>query len=105
MSYRIIRLSEDYGMAIIVSPEDAEPWVSGNMYWLLNDNIPECADAFKEVSDRTALGYFSGIADGMGFSTIPDIVFEEISDVEMWIQVKRNEFYASRSQAIDEELE
>jgi hypothetical protein len=95
MSYRIIRLSGDYGMAIIASPENAGPVDLSNRFWLINDNKPEF-ETFKEVELNAVLGYFSGHADGMGFSELPDIIFEEIKDAEKWVLKNKIKFYEIR---------
>jgi hypothetical protein len=95
MSYRIIRLSEDCGVVIIVSPANAEVWAEDNKYWLMNHNIKKF-ETFKEVNSDAALGYFGGIADGLGWGPIPDITFEEIKDAEKWVLESKTKFYEKR---------
>jgi hypothetical protein len=95
VAYNIIRLSEDCGVAIIVSPEDAIAWHKDNKYWLMNHNNKEF-ETFKEVNSDTVLGYFSGIADGLGWHPIPNIAFEEIKDAEKWVLEHKRKFYEDR---------
>lgn len=85
MSYRVIRVSEDYRVVVVVTPENADPGNENATYFVHNDyTAQENEEFWSEISADGTLAYFSGHADGMGWAEMPKKPFEALSDVEGW---------------------
>lgn len=96
MTFRVIRASSDYGVVIVVSPEDADPEDAQNpeyRYYEHNECKQELNDpVFQEVSWTCAIQYFGGIADGLGFGKFPKEPFNSLKELEEWMkEVQRQE--------------
>lgn len=91
--YRIIRVAEDYGLIIAVSPADATPQSETAQYyryatWKIEPD--QDAERFHAVSRNTAQGYFSGHADGLGFGVVPDQTFPSLDAVLKYCQWEKS---------------
>jgi hypothetical protein len=85
--FRIIRAGIGFSLVILVSPEDAGPDnPDAKLYryatWEIEGNA---AGAFHEISIPNALGYFSGIADGLGFEKLPKEPFISIEEALSYV--------------------
>ena len=101
--YRVIRVAEDYGV-VVVALSGEEPWQSDAKYFLHNSNLPPTTNFFEEVGERRAMGYFSGIADGLGRGDLPGKVFQELEAIEQWAKEKREEWDRCRLECYCQEL-
>lgn len=87
MSFRVIRVSEDYGVVVVVSPEDAGPDTPHASFWVHNDNTQEESEKFFAAASKAeVLGYFSGHADGLGWGNRPAEQFESLTAIEEWAE-------------------
>ncbi len=81
--FHVIRVSSSYKMVVVCCSERQEPRPEdpSNTYFIYNNLTDE---DFEESSYRGVLGYFSGIADGMGFGELPKEPFSSLDDVRRW---------------------
>lgn len=84
--FSVIRVSDDYGMVIVVTPEDTDPQNPKDARFYLHHDIKwkEGEPFFREASFREVLGFFSGHADGMGWGNHPEQPFDTLDAVEKW---------------------
>ena len=82
MTFRVIRVSSSYDVVLVVSPEDADP-KDENAQFFSRNLFVDCED-FKPISRVSALCYFAGIADSMGYGEIPKNYFNSIEEVKEW---------------------
>ena len=81
--YKIIRCGLGFDPVIVVTPAEAGPDPPGAKFhrlasWPIGDHKP---NVFNEISRETALGYFSGHADGMGFEEFPREPFSTLDEL------------------------
>jgi hypothetical protein len=86
--FRIIRAGRDYGVVVVVTPEDATPESTDARFferkdWKAGDNP---VDTFYEISWKSMLCAFSGHADHWGFAEIPKEAFASLEEVNAWIE-------------------
>lgn len=87
MAFQVIRASKDYEVIVvdeIIIQKDEAGSVridTTGKYYVYNRNIGQ---NFVCVPKKEALSYFSGIADGIGFSDVPLKAFETLAEVELW---------------------
>ena len=88
-TFRIIRLAEDYGVAVVVTPAETDPKNQADLasakFYLHNDCI-EQKEFFEEISCSGAISYFGGIADGLGFGEKPDRDFSSLAEAQAWLE-------------------
>ncbi|MDD5043459.1 MAG: hypothetical protein PHD51_02185 [Patescibacteria group bacterium] len=87
-TFRVISASSSYGVVVVVSPEDAKPGDKEAKFFLRNLNVG--IKDFEPVTEDVALGYFSGIADGLGRGKKPANHFNSLKEVAEWAD-KANE--------------
>lgn len=94
MAFQVIRCGDNCCLVIAVYPAGATPeTLDAKFYryanWQINDHDP---NMFNEISRATALGYFSGHADGLGWHQRPDYEFESLAGIVDWIkgEISRN---------------
>lgn len=93
MSYRVIRVSEDYRVVVVVTPENAKFEDDGAIYYLHKETVEGNSEEFwGEISARGTLAYFSGHADGMGWREMPEGSFESLSDIEKWVTEQEHRY-------------
>lgn len=90
--FRVIRCGTNFDLVIAVTPEDAHPHDSNvRCYrfatWRIDNHEP---NQFNEITAHDALGYFGGIADGLGFEQPPTDLFETLNDVLNYIKTHKN---------------
>lgn len=96
--YKIIRLGLGFDPVIVITPADATLNTPHVRYYRLallpigNDQ----PDVFNEIDEETAMRYFSGQADGMGFEALPEFSFPTLADAEAYVEEKRNEWIRNR---------
>lgn len=87
MSYRVIRVSEDYRVIVVVTPENANPGDESATYYDHNENSESGSEEFwNSTTKRGAMIYFSGIADGIEWGERPDEPFKSLDDIEKWVK-------------------
>ena len=98
-TFRFIRIGNDYDPVIAVSPENSTIKSEGtNFYRFSSWNIEDCPiNEFHEISKATALSYFSGHADGLGFMSPPDTIFTSIQEMTEYVNEKRSNSYNEAS--------
>lgn len=93
MSYCVIRVSEDYRVVVVVTPENAKFEDDGAIYYLHKETVEGKSEEFwGEISARGTLAYFSGHADGMGWRERPEESFESLSDIEKWVTEQEHRY-------------
>lgn len=93
--YRIIRAAKYFETVIVVSPPDATPDTQNTKFYrYVSAPVHDCP--FSEIDKETAMRYFSGQADGMGFEMLPKEPFLSLDDVLWYINEKRSELYKKR---------
>lgn len=102
--YRIIRVGYEYSLVIVTDqPEDSEHSKSDRYWryatWRIHGHRPHI---IHEITRKTALSYFSGMADGVGFESIPKQSFNDLGEVLAFINDKQAN---SQSTVTDEDLE
>ena len=89
--FKIIRLGTGFDPVIVVSPPMSSPGTDAKFYRLASWQIgTEKAGEFHEITQDCALGYFSGIADGIGYEIPPDKSFESLESVLTFITKERD---------------
>lgn len=84
-TFRVIRVTSDCSCMVVASPEHTTLSSKNGNFYLHNLYIQERGGAFFITTARTgALAYFSGIADGMGWTVPPDRVFTSLAAIEKW---------------------
>lgn len=96
--YKMIRCGADFCLVIVVTPYDTTPQTADARFYRYADWIIETGKEgergqFIEVDQRTALGYFGGIADGIGFEVPPDTDFPDLETALGFIREKREAAY------------
>ena len=96
--FRMIRCGSGFDPVIVVSPPEANTDTPGAKFyrcasWEIGDHQP---DVFNEISPDMALGYFSGIADGIGFEALPADIFPSLGVALQYVIKKRNEWGRKR---------
>lgn len=98
--FKIIRCGEGYDPVIVVSPPEAgvTPNMPGVKYyryasWGIGGRQ---SGVFSEIGCNEALGYFSGMADGIGFEAVPSDVFPSLEATFQYVMKKRNEWGRKR---------
>ena len=91
--FRMIRCGSGFDPVIMVSSPDAGSYTPGAKYyrrasWQIDG---QQRGVFNEISRDEAIGYFSGIADGIGFETLPKDIFETLEAALQYIEKKQNE--------------
>jgi hypothetical protein len=99
MAYKVIRVSEDYGVVVVACGEEAaveNPDSPELTFFEHNDHVERSAvPFFAEVTRNRAIQYFSGIADGLGWGDeMPRTHFASLEEVEAWAR-KKAEAWAS----------
>jgi len=79
--YKMIRCGTGFNLVIMVSPPDATIDTKDARYFrFATHRIDDCdADIFSEISQDVAVGYFGGIADGIGFAPVPAETFPTLT--------------------------
>lgn len=82
MSYRVIRVSSDGGVVLLVMPFDAVPWAPGNRYFLRDPQTASEADSmsFEEVDENVAREYCTN----MDREGAPEQPFANVDEVSHW---------------------
>ncbi|MBI3631868.1 MAG: hypothetical protein HY225_00250 [Candidatus Vogelbacteria bacterium] len=91
--YTIIRCGARYCCVILVTPANAGPDTQDAKYyrfadWEIGDHK---SGVFNEITRNTALGYFSGMADGLGFEDCPRDPFPTLDVALKFVTEKRDE--------------
>ena len=91
--FKIIRCGFGYGLVIVVSPPDADVRTPGAKFyrfadWQIYEHEPW---VFNEISADVALGYFSGIADGLGFEIVTTDTFPSLEATLEYVKKKNEE--------------
>ncbi len=92
MAFKVIRVSGDCQVVILVTPPEAGPDDPDKTLYEHNgyrDRDDE-GDFFTEISTESAVTYFSGIADGMGRGETPE-PFDTLEAAEEWTRGKQQE--------------
>ena len=102
MSFRVIRVSEDYQVVVVVTPHNASLFASapgggqvisppeGTVFYEHNPlRQPADAPFFTEISLDNALIYSSGHADGLGWGKRPQEAFTSLDEVERWTRQRQ----------------
>ena len=86
MSYRVIRISPDKEIVLLVMPFDATPWSAGCRFFLRDPQVVSEAEAldFQEVGEDVARKY----CDNMGRDGLPEQPFTDFDDVRRWLSQK-----------------
>ncbi len=103
--YKIIRASEDWYCVIVMveieqeSSQDKKYLLynrrTGNYFRMNIGELEKLTDegnleaVFEEISEETARGYFSHIADGLGFGILPTEGFKSLGEV--WEHIRENQ--------------
>jgi hypothetical protein len=87
----MIRVGTAYSLVIAVTPGNATPETeSAKFYryatWDIHDHK---AGVFNEISRGSAIGYFGGIADGIGFEIPPKRTFKSKVEMLKFIRTER----------------
>lgn len=88
--YKMIRCSGDYGVAILVSPHDALPEMLEVKFYRIDTSRKIVK--IDEISRNVAVGYFGGIADGLGWGELAVEPFETLEDARDYIVKQANEW-------------
>ena len=88
--YKIIRSGTGFALVILVSPPDATPEMPDAKYyryasWQIGGDKPF---VFNEIHQDCALGYFGGIADGIGFESPPEEIFPSLDSALDFVKEK-----------------
>ena len=91
--FKMIRCGRFFDPVIMVTPSDAQPNTSGAKYFRyasrrMGNNPP---NVFCEIDAQTALSYFSGHADGMGFEIPLERTFNTLEEAVQFIQEQSEE--------------
>ena len=89
--YKMIRCGSGFEVVILVSPPDADWDTPDAKFYLWQWRLGRLLDdftEFTEISKETALGYFSGMADGLGFESPPDDIFSTLDDALRYVKEK-----------------
>jgi len=78
---KLVRISEDYGIAIAKS---------GDQYFIFKNGRLN-----KALTEQEAIGYSSGVADGMGFAGCPPYDFADTKAIEHWLISRAHEYAKS----------
>lgn len=94
MSYRIIRVSADRSIALVVMPFDAPPWSEGCRFFLRDPQFVSEVEAFdfKKVEKNVAREY----CEKMDRETAPEEHFSSLEEVSHWLSQKPSA-HASRA--------
>ena len=103
--FKIIRCGAGFDPVIMVSPSDATPDTPDiKCYrcasWKIGDHEP---DVFNEISKNSAISYFSGIADGIGYEKPPNNTFPSLEVALSFVLAKRDEYYKKHQQELDDQ--
>lgn len=105
MSFRVIRVSSDYRLVILVSPEDAGPEDKCENF-IYNTVVYEKKEIiFEKCTKMTAACYLGGQADGLGFGEAPDVPFESLQEAVDWTKRKREQCDKELLQQAESSLE
>lgn len=90
--YRVIRAGTEYGLMIAVSPADATPDSTNAKFyrfatWGIGDHK---ANQFNEITSKTAITYFGGIAEGVGYEKPPEMPFPTLDAILEWRKTMLN---------------
>ncbi len=91
--FKMIRCGSGFDPVIMVSPPEANPDTPDAKYyrcasWQIGNHQP---GVFNEISRGTAISYFSGIADGIGFEKPPADTFPTLDAALQYITKKLEE--------------
>ncbi len=91
--FKMIRCGKCFDFVIMVTPSDARPDTPEAKYfryasWQIGSSPP---NVFREIDAQTALSYFSGHADGMGFEIPPERTFGTLEEAVQFIQEQSEE--------------
>lgn len=84
--FYIIRASSDFEIVIVVKLKNIKGCEPAQHY--LSDARAKDG-GFKEITMAEAEGYFSGMADGMGFGKLPSKGFRSLKNLKAWINGAR----------------
>lgn len=92
--FKVIRCGTGFGLVIAVTPADATPDTEGAKFYRYAswDIGKHKAKVFNEISKLGAMGYFGGIADGIGFEKEhPAQVFTSLESLHRFVRSKHEE--------------
>jgi len=89
--FRMIRCGYTFNTVIMVSPPEAGPDTPDAKFyryaaWQIGDHKP---GVFNEINYNTAITYFSGIADGIGFEPLPEDTFPSLEAALQYVNERR----------------
>lgn len=107
--FKMIRCGRFFDLVIMVTPPDAQPDTQGAKYfryasWQIGNNPP---NVFCEIDAQTAMSYFTGHADGMGFEIPPERTFKTLEEAVRFIQdqTRKDETHVGEENAeVDEQV-
>lgn len=107
--FKMIRCGKCFDFVIMVTPSDARPDTPEAKYfryasWQIGSNPP---NIFCEIDAQTAMSYFSGHADGLGFEIPPQRTFSTLEEAVRFIQeqARKDEAHIGEENAsVDEQL-
>jgi hypothetical protein len=85
----MIRCGKNFDPVIMVTPSDAQPDTPEGKYFRYEPTRwvgGKPPNVFCEIDADTAMSYFSGHADGMGFEIPPERTFETLEEAVKFIQ-------------------
>lgn len=87
----MIRCGSEYRTVILVTPADAGPDDDGAKFYRYSwDGVRgQEPETFQEISRNSAIRYFSGIADGLGFANKPSSTFPNLDVAGRWIRQRQ----------------
>ena len=91
MSFRVIRVSSNYRLVVLVSPEDAGPEDECEIFVHNNVACKQKKVVFKKSTRRIAICYFSGQADGLGFGEMPNAPFGSLREAADWTKERQEQ--------------
>lgn len=95
MPYEVIRVSCGCEVVVVELNEGGK-----KRYFHIDDYK---TNGFEEITKDEAEGFFSHLADGMGFGEIPDRTFNSLEKILEWKREKQREWAKTRTDDVDED--
>ena len=86
---KIIRVSGDYGKIVVETIGEPKE------YYHNTDSIK--IDDFHKITEKVVVGYFSGMADGLGWGELPEQEFTTLEDIKKWARDKQEQYCKERN--------
>ncbi|MEK9207132.1 MAG: hypothetical protein AAB922_01520 [Patescibacteria group bacterium] len=87
--FKMIRCGKGFDPVIMVTPHNAQPGMPRAKYYRFESTRwvgGKPPKVFCEIDADTAMSYFSGHADGMGFEIPPERTFKTLEEAAQFIQ-------------------